>query len=208
MVPQRETLMAALFAGAAALGASLLFPTYAHAQAVGAAPVITVPGSVTQDLIVEHSVTTPSIGNNYQPNTQTIASLDAGLFTAVNPQNFTGTNGVFPGWLKLPQDSTDYASQLTATMLATYQGAFNDVQQQAAELEAENFAPMAAHAAGETALLAESQDTTAALWQIVNELRLLRQQINTLTTVEIVDHADILNEKARMAATAAGLPIP
>ena len=210
MVPQRENLrdagIAALLGGAAALGASLLLPTHAHAQIVGgAAPVITVPGSVTQDLTVEHSVTMPSIGNNYQSNTQVIASMDGWLFGAVNVQDFSQ---MFPGWVKLPQDSTDYAAKLTSTILATYQSAFNVVQQQAQELDGENFSSNAARAAGEPAVLAELQDNTAALWQIANELQFLRQQMNTLLTIEIVEHDDQLNEKARMGATAAGSPIP
>src|SRR5215469_6123993 len=148
---------------------------------------------------VYQSVSTPAPHHSYQPNTQEIATADAGLFRQINQQNFSE---VFPGWVKLPQNSTDYAAHLTATMLQAYQGAFNAVQQTAQELDAEDFSAQAAQAGNETGLLAEAQDTTVALWEIVNQLRQIRQQLNILTTVEIVEHAEQLNEKSQMAATA------
>jgi hypothetical protein len=199
---QRKTLkVAALLVGAAALAVST-----AHAQ-IGPVPVITVPGSVTQDLIVEQTLTTPSIGNTYQSYVQAISSMDAGLFAIINPQTYTGTAGIFPGYQKLPQDSSDYLAQQVATVLTTYKNALNVVLQQSQELGAEDFTAQANKAAADPAVLGELQDNTAALWQLVTQDQLIRQLLIAIATIEIVDHGYHVNDTAQMAATSSGSPL-
>ncbi len=216
----RDVAAALAIVGAALLACSLLFPRKAHAQ-FSAPAVVTVPGSVTSDAPVEqaagdmdtvqlpailqqdtntaNSVTTGGGGGDYQPNAQYISSLDEGLFSGVNAQNF---GAEFPGWVALPPDSTDTVSiPLVTTVLHTYGQALATAQSQMNELQGESFAPIEQTSTTTTALLTAMQANTEAVLAVGQELQLTRQLVATLITVEATKAAEELNERAQEGAT-------
>src|SRR5690348_15475286 len=82
-------------------------PKNAHAQiAPGGCVCVSDPPVELATAQIAASVTTPG-GGDYQPNAPYISSLDQGLNSGVNSQNF---NNEFPGWQALPPNSTDTVS--------------------------------------------------------------------------------------------------
>ena len=193
MMPERGYLKAALLVGAAALAASVLLPTCGYAQVVGAAPVITVPGSVTQDLIVEQSLTT-TVGAWYQPQASLLATLNQQLFSGINPQNVAQLLPVTQG---LPCDSYDpMISQIAPALMNTYESAISVTQQLTTELQNEDFSTLAANVQV-PAELAATQANGQVLLQIVKELQLLRAQEAANTMVNATDHLHELDANVR-----------
>lgn len=197
----------------------LFVPITASAQ-LGAPTVITVPGSVTSDAAVEQntsgilqnttgilqqdtltatSVTTGGGGGLYTPNAQFISSLDQGLFSGVNDQNF---NTWFPGWQPLPPNSTDtVAIPLTKTVLATYGSALYLAQCEEQELDGEDFSNIETASAGATAVLQAIQANTEALLAVIQEQQYTRQLLAAILTVEATKAGEEINERAQQNAT-------
>lgn len=196
----------------------LIFPVAAFAQFGGT--VITAPGSVTSDAPVEQntagilqtdgqiltqdtltatSVTTGGGGGFYTPNASFISSLDQGLFSGINSQDF---NQWFPGWVALPPNSTDaVAIPLTTTVLTTYGNALALAQSQEQELGGEDFSNIEADSAGATAVLQAIQANTEAVLANVQEQQYTRQLLAALLTVEATKAGEELNERAQEQAT-------
>jgi hypothetical protein len=199
----------------------LLIPISAYAQ-FGASAVITVPGSVTSDAAVEQntsgilqnttgilqqdtltatSVTTGGGGGMYTPNAQFISSLDQGLFSGINSQDF---NTWFPGWVALPPNSTDaVAIPMTTTVLTTYGNALALAQSQEQELGGEDFSNIEADSAGATAVLQAIQANTEAILADVQEQQYTRQLLAAILTVQSTKAGEELNERAQGEATTA-----
>jgi alcohol dehydrogenase YqhD (iron-dependent ADH family) len=199
----------------------LLIPISASAQ-FGGGTVITAPGSVTSDAPVEQntagilqtdgqiltqdtltatSVTTGGGGGFYTPNASFISSLDQGLFSGVNGQNF---NTWFPGWQVLPPNSTDTVLiPMTTTTLTTYGNALALAQSQEQELAGEDFSNIEADSAGATAVLQAIQANTEAVLADVQEQQYTRQLLAAILTVESTKAGEELNERAQGEATTA-----
>ena len=194
MIPQRENLIAALFAGAAALAISLLFPTCAHAQLTGPLPVITVPGSVTSDPPVERSLTMTSLGGWYRPQASLLGNLDQALFSAINSQNLPQILPVTQG---LPCDSyTPTITQIAPALMQTYQSAISNTQQLMTELQSEDFGTLAGNVQAPAELAATQANGQVGL-AIVQELQLMRAQLGALTIVIAVDDLHQLDTTIR-----------
>jgi hypothetical protein len=200
----------------------LLIPISASAQLGGGDAVVTVPENVTSDAPVEQntagilqnttgilqqdtltttSVTTGGGSGIYTPNAQFIASLDQGLFSGINSQDF---NTWFPGWFALPANSTDtVAIPMTTTVLTTYGNALAVAQNQEQELAGEDFSNIEADSANATAVLQSIQAHTEAQLQTAQEIQYLRQLVAALLTVESTKAGEELNERAQGEATTA-----
>jgi hypothetical protein len=151
--------------------------------------------------IIATSVTSGGGGGDYQPNAPYISSLDQGLFSGVNSQNF---NNEFPGWQALPPNSTDTVSiPLTATVLQTYGQALALAQSQMQELEGEDFSNIETTLSTTTNLLTATQALGEAVLQNNKEQQYTRQLLATLITVEATKAAEELNERAQESATSA-----
>jgi hypothetical protein len=215
MLPlDKQNLKAALVAVAIALVAWALLSGKAHAQTPGnpLLPLLTLPGvpgacgpCVTDpptEFSTEesaYSLITGGGGGWYEPNATYISSLDQGLFSAVNSQNFTQ---YFPGWLALPPNSTDTeAKPVTAVTLATYLNAFNVVQSQMTELQGESFSAIEQKSSTATALLTATQANTEAVLAVAQGIQYERQLLATLIVVEATKAAEELNADAREQAT-------
>jgi hypothetical protein len=177
-------------------------PKNAHAQVVpGGCVCVSDPPVELATAQIAASVTTPGGGGDYQPNAPYIASLDQGLFSGVNSQNF---NSEFPGWQALPPDSTDtIAIPLVATVLQTYAQALALAQSQQQELEGEDFTNISTVSSATTALLTAQQANTQAVLADVQEQQYTRQLLAALITVEATKAAEELNERAQESATSA-----
>jgi hypothetical protein len=192
--PARKAAIVAFFAAVAA-GAALLAPTAVHAQILGgAAPVITVAGSVTQDLIVEQSLTTTApTGWQYQPNAAFISTLDQGLFSGVTSQNAAQLMPVTQG---LPCNSQAVMVSVSTAAMQTYESALSDTAQQMTELQGEDFSAIAA-AIQTPEVLAVLQGIGEAVLAEVQETQNLRQQLATLTTVVATNKLQELDANVR-----------
>lgn len=151
------------------------------------------------DLKTANSLTIGGGGGWYVPNASFLASLNTPLFATVNQQGFTT---LFPGWQKLSDTSTLNAQNVTSRVLATYQGAMSDTQQQMSELTGEDFSAIATDSQTTISVLHELQDVVTSNLIIAQELQTERQQIATLTQVVATQAAEILNSKAQAQATA------
>lgn len=146
-------------------------------------------------------MTTGGGGGDYQPNAPYISSLDQGLFSGVNSQNF---NNDFPGWQALPANSTDTVSiPLVKTVLQTYGQALALAQSQEQELEGEDFSNIETALSTTTNLLTATQALGEAVLQNNKEQQYTRQLLATLITVEATKAAEELNERAQESATSA-----
>lgn len=178
-----------LFLGAGAINGA------ANAQGItGPVPVITVPGSVTSDAPVEQSLTTGTAGDTYQPNTPFIQTLDQSLFQGVTTQN---ASTLMPVTTPLPCDSyTPMISQIAPALMNTYMGALNVAQQQETELQGEDFTTIAGNLQS-PAELAATQGAGEAMLALVQQMRLLRQQMDTLIQVIATDKLHQLDSNVR-----------
>jgi hypothetical protein len=197
---QRE-LLALVWVIAAVLMAAVVAPAFAQ---LGASAVITVPGSVTSDAPTEQntgiaalSLTAPGGGGTYTSATGTIATLDQGLFSGGNAQNF---NTTFSGWLACETDCTAMAQQVIAASLQTFHAVLNDVAHNEARLQNEDFTNIS-NASQNTMdvapLLRISIDTQL---QILRELQFISHQLDALNTATATADAEKLNESAVTAA--------
>ena len=192
---------------AVALAVAAAWTTPIGAQ-LGSPTVITAPGSVTSDQPVEQattdldtrqlppivvSVTTTTAGEQYQPNSRFISSLDQALWGGINAQN---AGQLMPVTQGLPCISNDLMLQIAATLAHTYQSVIADTQQQMTELESEDFSTIAANLQA-PALLAVMQGVGQAVLADVQEHQYERQQLATLTLVVTADKLHQLDANVR-----------
>jgi hypothetical protein len=166
---------------AAAVFAAVAWIPSAWAQVpTGPLPVITVPGSVTSDAPVELSLTTTTAGGWYNPQASLLGNLTQTIFKGVNPANAAELLPVTQG---LPCDSYDpMVSQIAPALALTYNGAISETQQLTTELQGEDFSLIAANVSA-PAELAATQGVGQAVMALVQETRLMRAQMATLTMV-------------------------
>src|SRR5260370_1831783 len=143
--PPRHDCVMAGFALAAVLS-SLLFVSPATAQiAVTDPPVETSTAATASELLqtnqilsedvrvntqTAQSLTTPGGAGAWQSNATYLNSLAANLNNGINSTTLFNSN--FPGWQRLPANSTQLSKQVSAIALRTYPGALAAAQQQAA----------------------------------------------------------------------------
>ncbi len=186
---------------AAVLMAAAVAPVLAQ---TGPPAVITAPGSVTSDSATEQntgiaalSLTAPGGGGTYTSATGTIATLDEGLFSGVNAQNF---NTVYSGWQACKTNCTAYAQQVDATALQTYYAVLNDVAHNETRLQNEDFTNISTasqNAVDVAPLLRISIDTQL---QILRELQFISHQLDALNTERATADAEKKNDQAVTAA--------
>jgi hypothetical protein len=202
-----------------AIFALSLISAPAHAQlAVSDAPVeantTTMVGQLTSadntlsaiassDAAIATSVTTPCDGGLYTGVAQYLDGLDGLLSGAgVSPAAMAT---VFAGWLPLPLDVIPTAASIATLGLGTYEAAVQVAQSQAADFDAENsyLASIESQNVGATGVLCAMQMQTEAQLALAAQLQMLRQLLVTSITVDALDHAETLNERAQSAATTA-----
>jgi len=160
---------------AIALLAILGGPRIAGAQCSPVPVIVTNDPLIVSDPTVEASVTTGS---------KTVFNASLQAFSAISPSTFQQE---FPGWSPLPVNSRDVAKQNTMDSLSTYLAASTDAQAQV------NYV---AGLQPEPAVLAQLQALTHAVQALVN--------VNADLVHEMaVNNAEMLNERARPAATQA-----
>ena len=197
---QRE-LLALVWVIAAVLMAAAGAPAFAQ---TGPPAVITVPGSVTSDSATEQntgiaavSLTAVGDGGTYTSATGTIATLDQGLFSGVNAQNF---NTTFSGWQACKTNCTAYAQQVDAAALQTFYAVLNDVAHNEARLQNEDFSNISSasqNTVDVAPLLRISIDTQL---QILRELQFISHQLDALNTASATADAEKKNDSAVTAA--------
>jgi len=152
------------------------------------------PALITQDTNTATSLTTTTQSSTYSSNSGTISSLDQALFSGVNSQNDSELLPVTQG---LPCDSyTPMVTQIAPALRNTYLGAIAVAQQQETELQGEDFTTIASNMQA-PAELAATQGVGQGTLAIVQELRLLRQQMDTLILVIAVDKLHQLDANVR-----------
>jgi hypothetical protein len=137
------------------------------------------------------------------PNTVSIASLDQALFAGVNSQNDTTLMPVTEG---LPCDSyTPMTTQIAPALMQTFTAAISTTQQLMTELQTENSDALAASVQA-PAQLAATQAVGQGQLAIIQELRLIRAQLATLTMVVATDalHQLDANVRSQMPRQGAG----
>ena len=197
---QRE-LLVPVWVIAAVLMAAAVSPAFAQ---LGAASVVTVPGSVTADAPTEQntgiaalSLTARGGGGTYTSATGTIATLDQGLFGGVSASNF---GLVFSGWEACQTNCTAIAQQVIAASLQTFYSVLNDVAHNEARLQSEDFSnisTMSQNTIDVAPLLRISIDTQL---QILRELQFISHQLDALNTATATAGAERINESSVTAA--------
>lgn len=209
MIFQRETLIAALLVGAAALAAT---PSTSRAQIsslvgkiTGGAtqiipPMPAGPGFAVSDAATEAntfdiatSLITTTPGGWYNPPTSLLGNIQT-LFSAINSQTATQLMPVTQG---LPCDSyTPMTTEIAPALAQTYNAAISETQQLTTELQGEDFSGIAANVQA-PAELAATQANGQALVAILQELRLMRAQLAALTIVVATDKLHELDANVR-----------
>jgi hypothetical protein len=194
MIPQK---LRKEVAAAVVLAAAAAWTNSAWAQ-ISAPAVVTVQGSVTQDALVEQSLTTGEGTPNFTPNAQTISTLDQTLFPSdgASPQ-------IFPGWESCAPDCTDAGEAIDNAVMATYQGAFSVAQQQEQQLisEGDQAGTIDSNVAATTDVLAALQGVADLLAMQVQEERYIRQQNDTIITLLATHYSQDLNDSMQQLAT-------
>jgi hypothetical protein len=157
----------------------------------------------TADQAVAASVTTPCDAGLYTGVAQYLDGLD-GLLTGAGLSP-SAMAAVFAGWLPLPLDVVPTASSIATLGLGTYEAAVQVAQSQAADFDAENtyLASIESQNVGAAGVLCAMQVQTEAQLAVAAQLQMLRQLLVTSITVNALDHAETLNERAQSAATTA-----
>jgi hypothetical protein len=151
------------------------------------------------------SVTTGGGSGHYSDNSGYIARLDSTLTTSGGITNFATD---YPGWQPLPNNSSQLAAQVTTDTMSTYASAVSDAHSQMSELEAESLSGLEQLSSSAQAVLFELQVNAEVGFQIVNELKLIRQLLSDVLLVEATHHAEELNERAQANATEAQVGWP
>jgi hypothetical protein len=191
----KEVLIAVAFMAAA------VAPAFAQ---FGGGTVITAPGSVTKDIVTEHntaiaalSLTANGGGGTYSSATGTIASLDQGLFSGVNVQDF---NTVYSGWLACETNCTAYAQEVDAAVFQTFYSVLNDAAQNENRLQNEDFSNISQDSQTETQVLPVLRDIVDSNLQILRELQFISHQLDVNNTERAAADAEKKNAISVSAA--------
>jgi hypothetical protein len=155
----------------------------------------------TSDAATALSVTTPCDPGLYTGVSQYLDGLGT-LLTGAGVSS-AAMAAMFPGWLPLFPDAIPADATIAAAGLGTYEAAVQVAQSQAADFDSENtyLAGIEAQNVSATGLLCAQQMGTEAALALAAQVQMLRQLVVTSITVDALDHAETLNERAQQEAT-------